>query len=51
MAATEQATGYHVRSVNVAIDRIMPPLPKAPDAAEAPHESDAPELPPSPDPE
>jgi uncharacterized alkaline shock family protein YloU len=51
MAATEQATGYHVRAVNVAIDRIMPPLPRVPDAPDAPADVGTAEPLPSPDPE
>ena len=45
MAATEQATGYHVRAVNISIDRIQPPLPPLPPQVETQ------DLPPEPEPE
>ena len=47
-ADVETATGYKVRTVNVTIDHILPPVPAGP-AADGPVPGNIPDLPPVPD--
>lgn len=47
-ADVETATGYKIRTVNVTIDHILPPVPARP-AADGPVPDNIPDLPPVPD--